>query len=214
MSPLALSHCLALSLLGLLLLPSLASADWLVTQDAETRGSWEVRGKLVVFTDALGALRSLRLAEVDPEASDAATREAEELKEQPPAPVPKKEPARRQATFVLTDADVGHVTDPGPADAGTSRTTSPSRPVILYSTSWCGYCRKARQLLRSRGVPFVEKEIEKSAAANREYLSKARGYDGVPLLDIGGNLVRGFKRDLILRHLRQIQQRTRRATAG
>jgi glutaredoxin len=64
--------------------------------------------------------------------------------------------------------------------------------IVLYSTSWCGYCRKARSWMTSNGVPFVEKDIEKDAAANAEYKSKSNGYSGVPLIDVNGTVVRGF----------------------
>jgi hypothetical protein len=84
------------------------AADWLVTSDGlriETRGPWEVQDKLVVFTSANGALTSLRLSEVDLEASRSATAAAA-------APKPTSQPSKPQKpreVFVLTDADVGHV---------------------------------------------------------------------------------------------------------
>ena len=64
--------------------------------------------------------------------------------------------------------------------------------IVLYSTAWCGYCRKARAWMTSNGVPFIEKDIEKDAAANAEYKSKSNGYSGVPLIDVNGTVVRGF----------------------
>lgn len=85
-----------------------AAADWLVTRDGkrlETRGPWEVKGKQVVFTGTNGTLASLRVSEVDLEASRAATAAAGA-----PAPAPAKGAAERQKpVLVLTDADVGHV---------------------------------------------------------------------------------------------------------
>ena len=56
-----------------------ASGDWLVSRDGErieTRGPWTVKRSSVVFTAANGALSSLRLADVDLEASEKATAEA------------------------------------------------------------------------------------------------------------------------------------------
>ena len=34
--------------------------------------------------------------------------------------------------------------------------------VELYTTSWCPWCKKARAFFRSRGIPFVEYDIEKT----------------------------------------------------
>ncbi len=68
--------------------------------------------------------------------------------------------------------------------------------VILYSTSWCGYCTQARAWLKRRGVPFVEKDVERDPAAAKELAGKrARAgirSGGVPVIDVGGSLVLGF----------------------
>jgi hypothetical protein len=92
-------------------LPGALRADWLVTTEGgrvETRGPWEVKGKLVVFTSADGTLASLRAAQVDLEASRRATAEAKEaLAEAARAP----EPAPRKAVRSITDKDVSHPGD-------------------------------------------------------------------------------------------------------
>ncbi len=93
-----------------------AAADWLVLRDGsrvETRGPWEVKGKLVVFTTADGQLASLRLAEVDADASREATADAARPR---PEVAPAPPPPPRQAVLVLTDADVRRA--PAAGDAG------------------------------------------------------------------------------------------------
>lgn len=53
-----------------------AAADWLVTRDGasiETRGPWRVEDRLVVFHRPDGSLASIRLSDVDLEASDRLT---------------------------------------------------------------------------------------------------------------------------------------------
>jgi glutaredoxin len=186
-----------------------AAADWLVLRDGgkvETRGPWRERGKLVVFTDAEGVLRSLRAADVDLEASGEATARAA-------APAPKAPPpARREPVLVLTDDQVAHVPPEemaAEAPAVEERPAGPAReptaasqprrppPVILYSTSWCGWCRRTRTLLSRLEVPFVEKDIEASEQARAEHEAKAGPGAGVPVLDIGGKIVRGFNAEAI-----------------
>jgi hypothetical protein len=85
-----------------------ARADWLVTLEGarvETRGPWEVRGRMVVFTQTGGTLSSIRLSEVDLEASRAATDEAAAP---PPAPAPAEAPPPPPPPVLkLTNADVG-----------------------------------------------------------------------------------------------------------
>lgn len=63
--------------------------------------------------------------------------------------------------------------------------------VVLYTTSWCPYCRKARDYLRSRGIDFIEYDIEKDKeAAVRKRQLDSRG--GVPFAIINGRSISGF----------------------
>lgn len=104
---------LGLLILGTVALPS--RADWLVTRDGgrvETKGGWQTKGKLVVFTRAAdGALASLRASEVDLDASAKATAEAKVQAAAPPPPEPP-----RKKIAVLTDKDFHK---PPPVDADT-----------------------------------------------------------------------------------------------
>ena len=69
-------------------------------------------------------------------------------------------------------------------------------PIIMYSTSWCGVCTKARSFMRAQNLIFVEKDIEKDKTAARELAMKGRKTgvrtSGVPVFDIGGQLISGF----------------------
>jgi hypothetical protein len=94
-----------------------AAADQLVTrggQIIETRGSWEALGGLLVFELADGSLASLRLEDVDLEASRRRTREAAQRATQVQDEAPP-EPA--QATVVITDRDVVRARDLGASRA-------------------------------------------------------------------------------------------------
>lgn len=73
--------------------------------------------------------------------------------------------------------------------------------VVLYATSWCGYCRKTRELLAEQGVRYVEYDIEKSDEGLRQY--EMLNGNGVPVLTVGREVVHGFDenriRDLLKR---------------
>jgi glutaredoxin len=71
-----------------------------------------------------------------------------------------------------------------------------SGEVILYSTSWCGYCAKTRELFEDKGIPYKEYDIEKSDEGRARY--EALGGDGVPVIDVRGKIVHGFDRGEIL----------------
>lgn len=118
------------ALTGLATLP--AGADWLVTRQGgrvEIRGAWEVKGKLVVFRTLDGALSSLRLTEVDLEASRKATEEARNARAAAEATKPPEK--KKPPILVLTDKDVRHVeeTSAAPAEAASAGTGEGEKAV-------------------------------------------------------------------------------------
>ena len=60
----------------------------------------------------------------------------------------------------------------------------------MYSTQWCGYCRKAREYFKDNKIRYKEKDIEKSSRAKKEY-DRLKG-SGVPLIMVGKNKIQGF----------------------
>ncbi len=68
--------------------------------------------------------------------------------------------------------------------------TPNEKQVIMYSTSWCGYCRKARSLFTRQNIPFKEFDIEKDEKAMKIYT--ALNGRGVPLILIGDEEMTGF----------------------
>lgn len=72
------------------------------------------------------------------------------------------------------------------------------KKIIIYSTTWCGYCKMVKKYLTDKGYNFEEKDIEASTAARDELLGKIDGqFQGVPVTDIGGKMVLGFNRPAI-----------------
>ncbi|RJO71134.1 MAG: DUF4124 domain-containing protein [Myxococcales bacterium] len=71
-----------------------------------------------------------------------------------------------------------------PADYSAAR-------VELYTTAWCGVCRRARAFLQSKGVPFTEYDIEKDEQAAKRKKELGAG-NGVPVAVINGKTVLGF----------------------
>ncbi len=64
--------------------------------------------------------------------------------------------------------------------------------VIMYKTSWCGYCRKAREYLESLRVNLIEYDVERDRAMSEEMLRKSGGARGVPLIDVEGIILHGY----------------------
>ena len=71
------------------------------------------------------------------------------------------------------------------------QTAAAESTVELFTTSWCGYCKKAREFFDARGVSFVEYDIEKDpAAAQRK--QEIDGRPGVPFALVNGQPIHGF----------------------
>ena len=73
--------------------------------------------------------------------------------------------------------------------------------VTLYATEWCGYCKKARDLMDQNNIRFVEYDIEKSEQGRQQH--KRLGGRGVPVLLIDGEVIHGFDAGRILKLARR-----------
>lgn len=71
-----------------------------------------------------------------------------------------------------------------------------SSDVIIYGASWCGACKQAARFFTQKGVPFIEKDIEKEPGARSEMMAKAKSQGvrtgGIPVIDVRGTLLGGF----------------------
>jgi len=88
-----------------------------------------------------------------------------------------------------------------PAAPGAGQAAAPAKPstravVIIYGAEWCSACHDAARYLRRKGVPYVEKDIEKEPEAAREMQQKlaSRGLRGgsIPVIDVRGKVMVGF----------------------
>jgi glutaredoxin len=81
-------------------------------------------------------------------------------------------------------------TDPGPSKPSTLST------IIIYGAEWCGACHEAASYLKRKGIPFVEKDVEKDPGAAREMqdkLAKNGLHSGsIPVIDVRGKVMVGF----------------------
>lgn len=64
------------------------------------------------------------------------------------------------------------------------------KDVIIFSTSWCGTCKKAKTYMRRQGIPFTEYDIERSARGKSLY--KQLDATGVPVILVGKERMNGF----------------------
>lgn len=66
----------------------------------------------------------------------------------------------------------------------------PSTPAItVYSTTWCGDCRRSKRLLDAHGVAYTEVNIEQNRDAMHEVLRLANGKRSVPTIVLADGTV-------------------------
>jgi glutaredoxin len=63
--------------------------------------------------------------------------------------------------------------------------------VEIYETSWCGYCKKAKDFFRSRGIDFVTYDIDQDQQARSRMQSLTRRM-AVPYVVINGQGIQGY----------------------
>jgi len=64
--------------------------------------------------------------------------------------------------------------------------------VTMYTTSWCGFCARARTLLGSRGIPYTEVSLDDDRAY-RQKVFDLGGRWTVPLVVVDGAVIGGYQ---------------------
>ncbi len=67
--------------------------------------------------------------------------------------------------------------------------------VVMYCTSWCPDCRRARQWLKDNQIPYREVDITQNRAAAAQVRKWANGFETTPTFDIDGTIIVDFKID-------------------
>ena len=74
--------------------------------------------------------------------------------------------------------------------------------VTVYSATWCAFCHAAKQYLDKLGVKYTDKDVETDMQNAMDAVTKS-GQRGIPVLDIGGDIIIGFDRPRIDAALKQ-----------
>ncbi len=60
------------------------------------------------------------------------------------------------------------------------------KPITVYTTAWCGDCRRAKQFLKERGVEYREVNIDENVDAEELVLRVNDGRRKVPTIETAG----------------------------
>ena len=63
--------------------------------------------------------------------------------------------------------------------------------VTIYTSAFCGFCHRAKRLLESKGVAFIEIDVTADAETRRLMAERAGGQRSVPQIFIGETHVGG-----------------------
>ncbi|HEY9585303.1 MAG TPA: glutaredoxin domain-containing protein [Candidatus Paceibacterota bacterium] len=65
------------------------------------------------------------------------------------------------------------------------------KPVSIYTTETCGYCRMAKEFFQKNNVQYQEFDVGKDLAKRQEMIEKS-GQMGVPVIMVGDDMIVGF----------------------
>lgn len=68
--------------------------------------------------------------------------------------------------------------------------------VTIYSTDSCTYCAMAKEYFKSKNVEYSEHNVGSDLEKRKEMVAKS-GQMGVPVIDIGGQVIVGFDQEKI-----------------
>jgi glutaredoxin 3 len=68
-----------------------------------------------------------------------------------------------------------------------------AKDIVMYSTAWCGYCQRARNLFERKGLAYREIKVDEDMRERDAMLQKSGGRRTVPQIFIGERHVGGYE---------------------
>jgi alkyl hydroperoxide reductase subunit AhpC len=68
----------------------------------------------------------------------------------------------------------------------------PHGGIVMYCTSWCPACRRARAWFNARNLKFIEVDIDNNPAASAQVKKWNNGNRSTPTFDIDGTIITDF----------------------
>jgi len=59
----------------------------------------------------------------------------------------------------------------------------------MYSTTWCGYCRRLKREMTEAGISFKEVDLDDDPSHDDRIIARTGGYRTVPTLEVKGELL-------------------------
>ena len=65
------------------------------------------------------------------------------------------------------------------------------KKVAIYSTPTCPYCKRAKDYLSQKGIPYVDYNVAQDRDKAKEMIQKS-GQMGVPVIIVDDEIITGF----------------------
>jgi mycoredoxin len=89
-----------------------------------------------------------------------------------------------------------------------SKETRVSEPVVMYTTPWCGFCRRLKNQLAREGIEVTEVDIERDPTAADYVMSVNGGNQTVPTIVLpDGSALTNPSAAQVREHLRELTTR-------
>ena len=84
--------------------------------------------------------------------------------------------------------------------------SKPSGKIEIYTTLFCPFCIRAKQLLDSKGVMYYEKDVTTRLSLRKVMTERAGGRTSVPQIFVGGQHIGGCNDLLALERSGQLDR--------
>jgi len=74
------------------------------------------------------------------------------------------------------------------------------KSVVIYKTQTCPFCHMAEEFFKANKIGYKAIDVGKNQKAAQEMVKKS-GQMGVPVIDIGGNIIVGFDKGALKKAL-------------
>jgi glutaredoxin 3 len=78
------------------------------------------------------------------------------------------------------------------------------KTITVYGAEWCGFCHMVKRYLDDKKIAYTYIDIDKDPAFATEAVNKS-GQRGIPVTDIGGDIIVGFDKPKIDASLKLLQ---------
>lgn len=62
-------------------------------------------------------------------------------------------------------------------------------PVTMYSTTWCGYCRRLKRQMDEAGISYEVIDVDEEPGYDDRIIAATGGFRVVPTLEVGEKLL-------------------------